>query len=664
MALPKLKSRGSYEDINGGAHRTAASIVGMPSLVRNLGIWDIRRDEGDETGRDGIAEGSPGSESSALEKPEGKEAARNQKRRTDYRDYIDDLKALISGRKNHLAEEPNGMPLGTYDQADSGAATLLRFRWHGMLTTIRLEYHTEYITLTSIIDLSIAAAGKCAGKLPDCPHYYVSAKIGAFSELFERGRIGHRLEHKEISDYLQLVIWDQFEREVLDAPREGRRILGRKFGEVFLDSRGIVTGTRSLDTKGKGKHALRAAFSYPEPRPRMRDDMRHDAPDAKWGSNTIQRLWPFIECEREIAEFEYTVTGFLKGRVLFVTALGPQPARDAEEADSETPAVPIRYFLHAWPDDEWQLGRLVDRINALGTMRLAATMEIGELRVAGGRMDDLAETIKQAATAIQTALKAEAEDSEDVSSSEVRKATALMGDIRKGYKAISARLATDIWHRLERSQYYFEQFQKECGGLREQRVEGFQTYSEFVTRRMNSIFGYLAYLRTRMESIDSANSSLERQYSWLKVATVTGEIRRVVERLTEQDGEIEKIQEFGEFALIGALIPYYLATAITATLALTGLAAGATWFGVILGCVIIGLVRIARQKRKIRRLPAGADDMKRAALNRLWWANLIFWLYFGAAIIAFAFLRPFIATDESGRSAPPGHHAAGPEPTH
>ena len=537
--LHKLSSRGSYEDINGGAHRTAASVVGIPALVRNLGFWDVQ--------------------SGKTEKEGDNRASRNVERRKLYGDYLSTLRERIDRGDGHIVPGAKCPPFEFHDQPDSGVATLLRFWWHGMLTTIRLEYHTEYITLTSIIDLHVDAIRKCSTVLPDCPRYKVTSKMKAFNELFERRRTPDKVEHNDISDFLQLRVWETFEREVIDPPAPGGSMLAKTFGEVFLDSRGIVTGTKCFQPKeGEGAdlvHSVRRMFEHEGRRSRMREDMEHGVPDPQWASDTVRRIWQFVEAEPELAETEFTVTGFLKGRVLFITALGPQPAPGAAPSvaggGSASSWTPIRYFLHAHPDDEWQLGRLVDRINALGTMRLAATMEIGALRSTDGLMEDLATRINGAAEAIQLAMKGKGDDP-----------TKEVSDIRSGYKALNRVIRRGVWYRLERSQYYLEQFRKECGALDETPVGGFQTYSDFVTRRMSSIFSYLQYLGTRMESIDSSNSSLERQYSWLKVASVTGSINNVVARMGEQDNEIEKIQYIGELALTAVLIPYYLGTVL------------------------------------------------------------------------------------------------------
>ena len=40
MGLKKLDTLSSYEEINGGAHRKPASILGTPSLVRRIGFWN------------------------------------------------------------------------------------------------------------------------------------------------------------------------------------------------------------------------------------------------------------------------------------------------------------------------------------------------------------------------------------------------------------------------------------------------------------------------------------------------------------------------------------------------------------------------------------------------------------------------------------------------
>ena len=100
---------------------------------------------------------------------------------------------------------------------------------------------------------------------------------------------------------------------------------------------------------------------------------------------------------------------------------------------------PIRYYLHTYTDDEWQLGQLIDRINTLGTLRLAATMEIGRLKAVGSLVETLAFEIEDATEFIMVALKKmkDEESDPDDGKAAILKAENKMLDAGKTYQRIN-----------------------------------------------------------------------------------------------------------------------------------------------------------------------------------------------------------------------------------
>jgi hypothetical protein len=548
MTLKALSSLGTYDEINRGAHRKAVSIIGVPSLVRHLGFWNV-----------GISSGQP-------------TALSHEIRASNYEKYVKDLVGVLEGSAGADVYLDRGALFQSDVDIDTGTVSLIRFWWHGMRATVRLEFHTEYITLASILDLSVkphpdysAAAGTAD------PQRELRERLLLLQDLFEKEPRNRRQDYASISRLLQYEIWKKFEEDILDRAVAGKPILETTLGQVFVDLRAIVTG--STMTKGQAQpagrakeqgwtrsktvpQALRRPFSHAMPRKRTgRKEYR--APGSKWARDSLRRLWPLIESERYLQNFEFSVSGVFGGRALLVTALGPRPPALIMR---ERPWQPVCYFVHAYTDDEWQIGRLIDRINTLASLRLAAVMEIGSLNKAGAMVECLAKRIQDANRAIEDAI--EESNDKDKQPDWCDKAEQEMHAVTEDLQAINGLVSGNILRRLERSQYYVEQFQKDSKALRARRIEGFQLYSEFVNRRMGSSFGYIQYLRTRMDSINAGMSALARSYSALKIASVTVSMEGLIRSMTKQDAEIEKIQDFGEVALIGFLIPYYVGTVL------------------------------------------------------------------------------------------------------
>lgn len=204
MALQKLQSLGTYEEINGGAHRKAASIVGIPSLVRHLGFWN--------TGEEGLVRkarikigsaGDQAQEKLAAEPP----ADSNLRvglpgfvRQSAYRRYVDNLTHLIaSDSRPDLEPDVESFVTGLDDQIETGTVTLVRFWWQALRTTVRLEYHGEYITVTSIIDASVKPRVCEAAGISGAVRTEVVDKLALLKKLYDAGPTESQEEYDHIA---------------------------------------------------------------------------------------------------------------------------------------------------------------------------------------------------------------------------------------------------------------------------------------------------------------------------------------------------------------------------------------------------------------------------------------------------------------------------------
>jgi len=622
MALKPLSSLGTYDEINRGAHRKAVSIIGVPSLIRHLGFWNV-----------GISSGTAA-------------ALSHKDRAANYEKYVDDLVGALEASAGADVHLDRGALFQSDGDIDTGTVSLIRFWWHGIWATVRLEFHTEYITLAAILDLSVKPNRNHSAEPGGAdPRRELRDRLLMLKNLFENEPTGHRQDYAAISRLLQYEIWKKFEEDVLNYAAAGKPILETALGEVFVDLRAIVTG--STMAKGQSQAAgsakeeggakcktvpqtLRRPFSHAMPRKRTgRKEYR--APGRKWARDSLRRLWPLIESERYLQNFEFSVSGVFGGRALLVTALGPRPPASIMR---ERPWQPVCYFVHAYTDDEWQIGRLIDRINTLASLRLAAVMEIGSLNKAGAMVEGLAKKIQDANRAIEDAI--ERSNDKNKLDNWCAEAEREMHAVTQDLESINALVSGNILRRLERSQYYVARFQEDSKALRARRIEGFQLYTEFVNRRMGSTFGYIQYLRTRMDSINAGISALGRAYSALKIASVTVSMESLIRSMTKQDAEIEKIQDFGEVALIGFLIPYYVGTLLldhvfhVPQFRVHGL----FWPFLITIFVIWVLIRNTQKQQLDReREEAHSEKERRGFVRKVFWAYLlVIWVAYGFSL--------------------------------
>ena len=338
MALKQLTSLGTYEDIGSGAHRKPASIVGTPCLVRRIGFWNtgfsVAKPESDQTAADGRPERRRGKSRKTIGQL-GAEARSNA-----YRRYFAELRSVIendrSGKthfkaayvyKSDIAAKA-ARASGRQDSKSiikSGMVSILQCWWHGMLMSVRLEYHSEYITITSVLDLSIQPTHKYRAE----PGRTRLAKepCGTGSKSSARClKPPSPASARNIarSRFCRRNLWKAFEDGVLNAKLGRRGILEGVFGEVFVDFRGMVSGSVEPPPTDEGTYSsrraplhvgfrfgLRLPFKSTLPRRRARK-MRHERPPRHWVRDSLLRLWPLMKTAPYLRNYEFTVSGLLR----------------------------------------------------------------------------------------------------------------------------------------------------------------------------------------------------------------------------------------------------------------------------------------------------------------------------------------------------------------
>jgi len=633
MALKKLPG---YEEINGGAHRKPASILGAPSIVRHLAFWDVhpeeavemkiaapakaqspaveveraaeRGDEGEVAAayqRGGgykspqelwrerwkkrwvnrLGSGEPEKPDPTtfpeedrvygFERPAYQPDDHQQLRRRKYLAYLRKLNRVLKrcADLNHVDATP--AIRRSQNEVGRNSADIFTFWWCGLRMTIRLEMESEYVTLTSIIDLSAKAPAEISGAAGK--NQYVARlkrSLVALEKVFNaKNETRPDSYWRTLRHRLQNEIWQEVDNCLIDP--KGK--MAASLGYVFADFRGLITGAmsdpNSQERSKKEDHRFRSPFLSPEPVGSIQRP-RKPVPADSWRRDALDRLWPLIKSEHDSSNFEFTASGYLDGRAVFVSALGPQSTttlKKGKGAQSQDDWTPLHYYLHTDSYDEWQLGRLINRLHNVATLRLAAIVRIGDLIEAGEIAEQVAQLIEKADDAIRDALAlvscARPTDPRKRAEYDAKMAEPALAiaDAERQLARINQMFPLDITARLERSRHYIERFMTGADVFRARRIEGFQLYKEFVSRRMNGLFSYIDLLHRRMDDIWAGMSELHRKQANLKMATVnceiqslTSEIKAVTQTIKDEDGKIKKIQDFGEVALIGILLPYYL----------------------------------------------------------------------------------------------------------
>lgn len=248
----------------------------------------------------------------------------------------------------------------------------------------------------------------------------------------------------------------------------------------------------------------------------------------------------------------------LAGRALYLTALGAQPSDLPREG-----RFPLLYFVTTTSESRWQIGRLIDRINDLGTTRLAALMKLDKLRDAGFLLRDVEDVIGKAKESVQEISHVRATQDAKHMQNKVEELSRYIGEIESLFEKID-QIGDDpeigqnpIDYRLDRARYYIRHFRSGIEALRLGRVEGFQRYDLFVERRLGSAFDFIDRLTVRVDRVRRDREALIQYYLAQSAAVIGVNIEKTNEKIHLLNSRLTSMQGIAEFALFAVLLPYY-----------------------------------------------------------------------------------------------------------
>jgi len=519
-----------YHEMNAGAHRNSPRKLKSPALTWHIGFW-TRTKEAKESGTPNTS---------------------------DYlNECIDDLFIALIKEFKHRDMYKRAFPTvnnsiilfkSAYDRNDFSKinidnidkfsqknkdilfslnrAVSIDFSWRGLDVTIRCERHTEFVTLTTFIELDDSVSALAS----ESTHIASLSSDSEFNDLAQCLRnilSGHEkniIKIQKCRNYFFRSIWQSFNDELKNYSSIKGIALKFPFNNVFADFRGII-----LNEKVYNFSNISDPTSYA---------------NLNWGQKAKDTLLQIAKISKDnrIRNYECVVNYMLDGRVLYLSALAPQ-LPDTEDNDR----IPVEYVIFVNRKMEGsdvlvnrrQLGRLIATLHLLGTVRIAAVKDIKRLHDVGRLLTHLDTVTQDARDTIS--------NNTPVAMAKIEEAHRKLNEITSGFLQTGCGLS----YRIERSRYYVKQFSKYCAFLRIKRLEGFQPYSQFIERRLGDEYDYINRLGIRYERAANTIVALDQNYLAMSAATTA-------KNTSNAEDRIHKIQEWGEFALIGALVPYYL----------------------------------------------------------------------------------------------------------
>jgi hypothetical protein len=403
----------------------------------------------------------------------------------------------------------------------------------------------------------------------------------------------------EASRYLYSSVWGEFckamgidEMPLLETCR------------VFANFRGVVMATDGLPEIVEKRQYPGSSGAEPFPRFKGNGGIDHTGTRSSTEPNeanaVVKAFWPFVRRSTPDADRkEFVACSVMSWRALYVTALNcPTSFEWREEAsspDTEIPAghlpgatksgasdaelaEPIHYLLVTKGDPHRrQIGRIAERINAMGTMRLIALRDYNIIRDAstqiqlrGQELDGMMRKWSTGRAAIRRKYtdltnkksddeKSRLKDLEDAEIQELADAVeAELIDLSAALDKVGKKAVHGLHFRINRSRYYVCEFESLLGSLKIGNIDTWVSYDQFVTRGLKPAFDFidgvgvrLLGLRDRLQSVLEGieTSALVRQTSATR--DNTAQLKAIARAFT-------KLRRIGiAVALVGVLVSLF-----------------------------------------------------------------------------------------------------------
>lgn len=431
--------------------------------------------------------------------------------------------------------------------------------------------HRDYVTLSFYLDAAKpwnAPAQRSSDQIVGQRRKSIMAEVDRVRQICQArmapDQLGNRAIDREIvpehgvsaedaaallraSRYLYSDVWEEF-CEVVG----GNQFAALRTCRVFANFRGLIVSTSGLPETAEERPFPGASGGEPFPRFAGRGGVAADgtsSAEPNEANAVVKAFWPFIRRTiRDADRKEFVACGVMAWRALYVTTLNCPPSfewqEEARGAEAEIPSgqlpdafdfpaagpegqVPVHYLLITKGEPHrLQIGRITERINSMGTMRLIALRDYSIIRDAstqiqlrGLELDKMMRRWSMERLAIKAKFDEERSGrvrSETEIKDDEDKALQLLADnverdligLSAALDEIGSRAAHGLPFRINRSRYYVEEFMSLLESLAIGNIDTWVAYDQFVKRGLKPSFDFidgvgerLVGLRTRLQTV-------------------------------------------------------------------------------------------------------------------------------------------------------------------
>lgn len=550
-----------FDLIKREGHRRPPPVFGAPTLVWHVGVWPSLTN--DPQHAEITVDFGPIGNGRNARSLFDEAVAQQRERQKRFIDLLNEVVASLQARGrasrkresfNWVDDHGTNSTSAIYDQSvgftlwwgDDGPIAGRDPGRDALRVRVHVEANTDFYTCSFFVD-----AGKPWGTTPvygaadpgftGARRARIFSAISAARSLAERRLSGDAVDMDlapeagvspaeardllKAADYLYEGLWSEFQRD-FDVDRT---FISTSAGEIFADFRGLVIATaedaptpQAAASKGFDRYAR---FDNGE------NGARNEANAA------LKAWWPFIRRITQNADYREFVASTVMGRrAIYVTSLGASDEFDERDeaagVEFDAPAghlpdradarAPIRYlFLSKGEPNRRQIGRMVERINNVGTLRLFALKEIAAVRSAseiirmrGQHLDEVTNAWSIARREIlKSSEVARSGRPKDQRSRERRRneqLTRLTDEVEGHLIEINAHLdsigesaAGALPFVIARSQKYVRQFYELVELLQPENIETWVSYDQFIQRGLRPTFNFIEGVGQRLKALRS-----------------------------------------------------------------------------------------------------------------------------------------------------------------
>ncbi len=442
-----------------------------------------------------------------------------------------------------------------YESANASGPKVLFLSINDILLKVAVTPHSDHFTLTVVVDLSKSAHVniRTSGDIPEDKVLRLRVEGNSFATHIqhkyltyakfadEEGSI-NEIAATEAKYYLQNGIWERvssliLKNTLLFVPAKSCIAEHYRY-RIFADFRGVLVNCREMrqllqTTRSSQKNNLVGNDGWFNEKGKHLAGLRSILPLINLGDKTFNYK-ELIGCT------------LFRDRAVYLSPLGAPPVYSGARYDNNRP---LYFAVAVHENNRWQNGRIIHRLNTLGTLRLLALKDYNKLKEASDKIREVGQDLDRTAR--------ETDDASHTTESRIEAEHQRLVKHKKVIDSIGINITGHVAYRVYRSRYRARQFDIQLSDLHVKRIEAWQPYDEFVKRRLYPAFDFISRIGERYERL---NQNYQRQLLSLnsEMQSTSGQHLVHIQDEVLEAHAFQHIIESIALGYYGGLVFYYL----------------------------------------------------------------------------------------------------------